>query len=285
MKEIKYNSGGQPFYIEDDELQQSELFKAIENQYADTGGVVLSGCNVSGANISAGLVYLDGKIRELAAATGLTFPCYIKASAVIENDTRPHLEDSLSKTTKREFNAEITTILPAVGDFITVRANGVEKRLHYVVRNQDTNEFNVTGFGLNAGKVSYVAAQRTTRQTLSVGGNFVGFTSEIDDLNEFLPANGEFTAQRAGIYSFHFSGRLDLEVTTGGFEFAFQFFNGTAWVNIAASVRNIAFIQGSETVSCVRKLAAGQRVRLIVFAVGSGFGPLQYAYLSIARIG
>lgn len=284
MREIKYNSGGQPFYVEDSELQQDEIFKAIENQYANTNGCVLSGCVVTGNAISAGLVYLSGKIRELPNQTGLTFPCYIKASAVQEYDSRIHFEDNQNKTTKRAFNAEITNTMPVSGDFITVTATGCNKRLQYVLKNDQNGQFAPDAFTLNAGKVSYVKASRVTNQTLANGGNLISWTSEIDDRNEFDATNSEFTATEAGIYAVSCSVRVDT-TSASGYALGVEIWNGSAWVAVAESLRNAFFSQGAITVSTCEKLAAGGRLRVVVLTFGTGFGPIQYAYLSIARVG
>ena len=283
MKQIKYNSGGQPFFNSDFALQQSEIYKAIENQYADvSGGVVLSGCVVTGNSISAGLVYLDGKIRELASGTGLSFPCYIKASPQIDYDSRVHTEDNQNKTTKSEFKAEITTTIPVSGDYITVTASGVNRRLNYVLKNDQNGQYAPDAFTLNVGKVSYVELSRFTNQVVAGDTDTaIDFTTEIDDLNEFNVATGEFVATNSGIYSFHVSVRTDL--TGEGFEISLEFWNGSYWALIGQSNRNVFSGQGTITASAIKKLSAGQKVRIIYRAFGSN-KTLQYACASIARI-
>ncbi len=283
MKQIKFNSGGQPFRNADFALQQAEIYKAIENQFADTNGFVFSGCVVTGNNISPGLVYLDGKIRELAAATGLTFPCYIKASSVIEYDSRLHTEDNNNKTTKQEYKAEIVNSIPTSGDYITVTANGVDKRLVVNTKNSQ-NEYAITGFEQNKGKVSYVELSRTTNQIVPANtGVPIDFTSKIDDLNEFDVPSGEFTALNSGIYSIHCSVRTDL--AGEGFEILIQFFNGSSWVTFANSIRNIHYGQGAITVSAVKKLSAFQKIRIRYVSVGASNKVISWAYASIARVG
>jgi hypothetical protein len=283
MKRIKFNSGGQPFANSDFALQQTEIYKAIENQFLDTDGVVLSGCVVTGNNISLGLVYLDGKVRELAAATGLSFPCYIRAAAQIDYDSRVHSQDNQNKTTKSELKAEIVGTQPITGNFITVTASGVNKRLQYILKNDQNSQYNVTGYSLNIGKVSYVKVSRINNQTLSAGENFVTWQTETDDLNEFNTANSEFTAINAGIYSLNFTARVDLSGSSG-FAVSIQVWESGTWVTTANSIRNVASIQGSMTTSTNEKLSAGQRVRFLLSIFGTGFGALQFAYASITRI-
>lgn len=281
MKQIKYNSGGQPFFNSDFALQQTELYKAIEDQFKDTQGVVISGGVVTGNSISPALVYLDGKIRELAAATGLTFPCYIRAATQIDYDSRVHTEDNQSKSTKSEFRAEIVGSVPS-GNYITVSATGCNKRLQYLLKNSE-NIFETSGFDLNKGRVSYVEISRNTNQTLATGINLVTWTTEIDDLGEFNATTSEFVASQDGIYTVSFSARVDI-TTTSGFDLSVEFWNGSAWVVVANSLRNTANIQGAITVSANKKLTATQKIRIIVNAFGTGFGTLQYAYASIVRI-
>lgn len=281
MKQIKFNSGGQPFRNADFALQQAEIYKAIESQFTDTNGFVFSGCVVTGNNIGGGLVYLDGKIMELAPATGLAFPCYIRAAAQIDYDSRLHTEDNQNKTTKSEFKAEIVNTLPS-GNYITVSASGVDKRL--VINTKNTqNEYAVTGFQQNTGKVSYVELSRSTNQV--VAGNTdvaISYTAQVDDLSEFDVANGEFTALNSGIYSFHASVRTDL--AGEGFGLSLQFWNGSGWVVIAESLRNIVSAQGTITVSAVKKLSVGQKVRIRYSSFGASSKAIQYAYANIARI-
>jgi len=286
MKQIKYNSGGQPFFNSDFALQQSEIYKAIENQYADVaGGVVLSGCVVTGNSISAGLVYLDGKIRELASATGLSFPCYIKASPQIDYDSRVHTEDNQNKTTKSEFKAEITTTIPVSGDYITVTASGINRRLEYVIKNETTGEYSIDGYVLNP-SYSYVEASRTTPQTLTaIGVNLVDFTSETDDLNEFNVSTGEFVASQSGVYQVNFSVRVSMTNANDGYSAIIYFWNGSGWEIIAESLLNIAgLIQSKLCVSVARRLVAGQKIRISAYTHGTAAKTLENAHLSIVRL-
>lgn len=287
MKEIKYNVGGQPFYIEDDQLQQEEIFKAIEKQFADTNGLVLSGCVVTGTSISAGLVYLDGKIRELQAATGLTFPCYIKAAPTLEYDSRIHVEDNQNKTTKRAYNAEITTTLPTSGDYITVTAQGCNKRLQYVIKNDQNNQYTPAGFELNNGKVSYVKAYTGYINNISTSGSvFTNYTEVEDTLNEFDAITGEFTALQAGLYMVAGSARLDFDNWTSlGASIDVQKFVSSWEVECFFTIN---FPSGSYqqafALSCVVRLNAEEKMRFRAVKVGGTNINAKIELLNICRI-
>ena len=276
MKIIKFNTGGQPFVVQDDELQQDEIYKAIENQFLDADGFVFSGCVVTGNAISAGLVYLDGRIREIPNANGLVFPSYIKASATQEYDGRIHNEDNQNKTTKEAYNAEITNTLPVSGDYITITAQGCSNKISYDFTNQ-------TGF--TAGR-SYVEAVKNNfpNQALANYENFVNFNAITDDLGEFNGTTGEFTAQKNGIYQINFGGRVDCS-TTQGFGFFVSFWDGLNWDQIASSLRNGFNAQGNITTSCLKKLSARQKIKCSVLSFDASLSSvLQEAHVSIARI-
>ncbi|WP_448529207.1 hypothetical protein [Raineya sp.] len=265
MKQIKFNSGGQPFFNSDFALQQAEIYKAIEHQFLDTNGLVLSGCVVTGNSISAGLVYLDGKIRELASATGLTFPCYIKSSPQIDYDSRVHTEDNQNKTTKSEFKAEITNTLPVSGDYITVTASGVNKRLQYVLKNDQNGQFTPDAFALNAGKVSYVRA--STSYILNLGTSatvFTNYSEASDDLNEFDAISGEFVAAKAGIYLVAGCVRIDYPSdTNNSAEILVEKFSGS-WVTEANYLQASASVtfQSVFALSVAVKLNLGEKIRV-----------------------
>ena len=253
MKEIKYNSGGQPFYIEDDQLQQVELYKAIENQFLGTDGFVFSGCVVTGNAISAGLVYLDGKIREIPNATGLTFPSYIKASSILEYESRLHTEDNQNKTTRKAYNAEITTTLPVSGNYITITATGCSNRIRYELTKADGQTF---------GKTYVKASSAAITGVTTTPSVFTTYTEQADELNEFNATTGEFTAQKAGLYLVAGSASMSFDTGTGG-QVYLEKFSGS-WATEIAYIINFLpnFLQNTLALSCIVKLAAGEKLRI-----------------------
>lgn len=77
MKEFSAQTGGRYTYADDLENLQ-ELALAFAELFDDCDNFIVSGCEVTGSAISAGYVFLNGKLRSFSGATGLTsWPQYI----------------------------------------------------------------------------------------------------------------------------------------------------------------------------------------------------------------
>lgn len=77
MKEFSAQTGGRYTYV-DDIINLQELALAFSSIFDGCDNFIISGCNRSGTTISAGFVYLNGKVRYFAGATGIsTWPQYI----------------------------------------------------------------------------------------------------------------------------------------------------------------------------------------------------------------
>lgn len=274
MKQIKYNNQDQPFVNSDFELQNEEIYKAIENQHKGRQAFVFSGCIVSGLDISEGLCFINGKIVELAAATVAAFPRYIKLTQV-DYAPRLHPQSGSNLDTKTNYKAEIVEDNDGLTDYITITSSGCNRRIQ--------NYF-VDADGLPIGW-SYVECNKpfgSVNQNIVIGPALpVSFSTEVDDLNEYDASTGVFTAQKAGFYSISFGGRIDL--AGDGFSFDIYFWNGTSYDLIASSLRNLVSIQGTVTTSCTKKLKAGEKIKVGVIAYGTT-ATIQQAFLSIARI-
>ena len=266
MKEIKYNNGGQPYFNTDFELQNTEIFKAIEMQFADSGGVVLSGGMVTGNAISAGLAYLSGKIREITPASGLTFPCYLVAAPVVEYDSRIHTEDNGNKTTKKDYKSEIVTVLPVGVDFITISASGCNKRIQHTTKNDQNGQFAPNGFALNAGVQTYVKVNTPSYQVAVplTGVVFTGYTKQEDSLNEFNDISGEFTALKTGIYFVSGSARFDFSASDNTGFLIVEKFSAGVWLQDCIFVIGNAtsFFQNAFAFVSQVKLLAGEKIRI-----------------------
>ncbi|MDX1903811.1 MAG: hypothetical protein SFU27_06585 [Thermonemataceae bacterium] len=277
MKQIKFNTGGQPYRNPDFETQQAEIYKAIEGQLNDTGAAVVSGCHLTGTNLSTGLVFLEGKLRELTETSISSFPCYIVAAAPIESDSRAHA-DSIARTTKISYNAEITYEIPATGQYIEVTGSGCSRRLQHSI-------VNASGLPANWSYVECVRFAPPTTALQSVAANNtvpVNFATEIDDLNEYNATTGEFVASQNGIYNISFGGRSVSE--GGGFSFNIQFWDGSAWKNIAFTLQHVTNIQSTVMCSANKKLLTGQKVRCVFYNAATAVRYIDEAFLSITRI-
>lgn len=71
MKEFTSQTGGRFTYI-DDLLNLQELALAFSEIFTDCDNFIVSGCEVNGNSISAGIVYLNGKLRTVEAVPAIT---------------------------------------------------------------------------------------------------------------------------------------------------------------------------------------------------------------------
>lgn len=86
MKEFNAQTGGRYTYV-DDFLNLQELALAFGQLFHECDNFILSGCQVSGNAISAGFVYLNGKVRYFPGESAITkWPRYI-----IENNSTENL--------------------------------------------------------------------------------------------------------------------------------------------------------------------------------------------------
>lgn len=89
MKEFTSQTGGRFTYV-DDFLNLQELALAFGEIFTECDNFIVSGCEVSGNSISAGLVYLNGKLRVVEETPSITggWPQYIYE--VNENKNVPY---------------------------------------------------------------------------------------------------------------------------------------------------------------------------------------------------
>lgn len=278
MKKIRYSPGGQPFRNSDFQLQQEEIYKAIHANLESLEGCIVSGCVLTGTSLSAGYVHLDGKILPLAAATGLSFPCYIRQAAPVDFDVRQFSEDLQNKATKTEEKAEIVTTIPSSGQFITITAAGADRRLSLIRRNEQNGQFTPDGFALNAGKVSHVIASSSLLSNISTSITpFTSYSEVVDELNEFNATSGEFTAQSSGLYLVAGAGRLTYassSVADRRAEIAIQRFSGGSWVSQVSYAQEAPsdFFGSTFAIAMSFRLVAGERIRLIARRLGAATG-------------
>ena len=85
MKEIVHGPGGRLYKGEDFLAMQQLTLDLTEKIYAQRGNLILYGCEITGNNISPGVVMLGGKACLFAGATNATMPFYVKKVKVTEN--------------------------------------------------------------------------------------------------------------------------------------------------------------------------------------------------------
>jgi hypothetical protein len=85
MKQITQTPGGRRYVGNDFLAMQDLTLKLTEGFYSQFGNFVLYGCEMTGNNIAAGIVMIDGKACIFAGATGITTPYYVQQVVVNEN--------------------------------------------------------------------------------------------------------------------------------------------------------------------------------------------------------
>lgn len=84
MKEFEASTGGRNVYVEDIQNLQ-DLALAFSSIFDGCDNFAISGCSVTDSAISAGYVYINGKIRKFAGASNITaWPQYIYELNTVE---------------------------------------------------------------------------------------------------------------------------------------------------------------------------------------------------------
>ena len=116
MKEFQAQTGGRYTYI-DDIINLQDLALAFSSIFEGCDNFIMSGCEINGANISEGYVYLNGKLRHFPGASSLTqFPQYIYEQNRAETVA---YENGTDKLGRNIYDCGIGTRVPTVPDPIT----------------------------------------------------------------------------------------------------------------------------------------------------------------------
>lgn len=109
MKEFSSQTGGRFTYV-DDVINLQELALAFGAIFEDCDNFIVSGCEVSGNAISAGIVYLNGKLRVFNGASGITsWPQYIYE--VNETENTPY-QSGGEKVGRNVWGCAIGSVVP-----------------------------------------------------------------------------------------------------------------------------------------------------------------------------
>lgn len=116
MKEFSAQTGGRYTYV-DDIINLQELSLAFASVFNDCDNFIVSGCEVSGSTISAGFVYLNGKLRKFSGATGIgTWPQYIYELNRTESVAYASGAD---KVGRNDYGCSIGSSVPSTPDQLT----------------------------------------------------------------------------------------------------------------------------------------------------------------------
>jgi microcystin-dependent protein len=126
MKRNKLMTGGRPRRVDDLQIVDNQI-RDLEEMYGDLGNFIWKGVTMTasgnGANISAGLVYIDSRVLRLDAGSVASFPAYITLPA--PTDLAPALhEDGATKPTQVEYKAVLSQTLPATPYIVLANATG-----------------------------------------------------------------------------------------------------------------------------------------------------------------
>lgn len=116
MKEFSAQTGGRYTYV-DDIINLQDLALAFGNVFDGCDNFIISGCQVSGSTISAGYVYINGKIRYCAGATGVSkWPMYIYENNSVD---KVSYADSGDKVGRNIYACSVGSSVPAANDTLT----------------------------------------------------------------------------------------------------------------------------------------------------------------------
>lgn len=116
MIEFNAQEGGRYTYV-DDIVNLQDLALSYSALFSECDNFVVSGCEVSGTSISAGYVYINGKLRYFSGATGIkNWPQYIYESNRIENVSYATGADRVGR---KVYGCAIAAKIPTTLDAIT----------------------------------------------------------------------------------------------------------------------------------------------------------------------
>ena len=116
MKEFSAQTGGRYTYADDLENLQ-ELALAFAQLFDDCDNFIVSGCEVASGTISAGYVFLNGKMRYFSGATGITsWPQYIYE--LNSTESVPY-ESGGSKVGRNIYSCALAKNVPTTADVLT----------------------------------------------------------------------------------------------------------------------------------------------------------------------
>lgn len=116
MIEFNAQEGGRYTYV-DDIVNLQNLALAFGAIFSECDNFVVSGCEVSDTSISAGYVYVNGKLRHFTGATGITsWPQYIYELNSIENVAYASGNDKVGRNV---YGCSISNKVPTTLDPIT----------------------------------------------------------------------------------------------------------------------------------------------------------------------
>lgn len=227
MKEFGAQPGGRYAYI-DDILNLQELSLAFASIFDECDNFIISGCKVSGNKISAGYVYLNGKIRRFEGTNNIsTWPQYIYEVNTIET---VQYADNAQKLGRNVYACSIGASVPTAETVLTHAA-------------PQSIEISQTG-GLTIKDAlygRYALLLNSRANTQSVNGA-VNFTGNIKMVSALFAAGGVKVSEGSTIgRMYDNNGQLVIESQIGN--------NGVIRKITCDNTNGIAFYVGSERIA------------------------------------
>ena len=198
MKRQVQKTGIRQWYGDDLIDIQNETMTAMEAFYQPYGSCVIKGCNITGKNISEGIVYLDRKIMRFLGGSVTSFPIYLKSN--LRKETREYDAGGV-KDVAEIYEAVISTSVPS-GEYITINEHGgksfrqaFQDANHRMVTDAMINNWNAT----EARAASDATSKANSAQTSAINTLRGSVTNDKNTLGKLHSwASGEL-GQKASI--------------------------------------------------------------------------------------
>ncbi|MDR1503614.1 MAG: hypothetical protein LBT43_14305 [Prevotella sp.] len=165
MKEFIAETGGRYTYA-DDILNLQELTLSLTSIFDGCSNFIISGCEISGNDLSEGYVWLNEKVRHFSGAKGVSFPYYIYE--VNNYDTTAYAKEENKRGRVNYLSAGAKTI-PDKNDSVTgLKPGFIEIKKDYAPRFID--KF----FGGYAVLLDTPFSKQTIKKELILAGKFLG---------------------------------------------------------------------------------------------------------------
>lgn len=246
MIEFDAQEGGRYTYV-DDIVNLQDLALSFSALFNECDNFVVSGCEVSGTSISAGYVYINGKLRYFSGATGINnWPQYIYESNRIENVSYATGADRVGR---KVYGCAIAAKTPTTLDAITGKIPS-----SLLVKESGTVTFKEAFIGkyallLNstnqsvAGTVTLADLVTQTLKTESEtiqSGNYVARKyyqgANLVYESQTVDTNYKMTAENGVGFRFYINGVLVMTIGKDNVEFATRVSNSSSGVTELGSV-------------------------------------------------
>lgn len=230
MIEFDAQEGGRYTYV-DDIVNLQDLALSFSALFNECDNFVVSGCEVSGTSISAGYVYINGKLRYFSGATGIkNWPQYIYESNRIENVSYATGADRVGR---KVYGCAIAAKIPTTLDAITGKIPSA-----LLVKESGTVTFKEAFIGkyalllnsTNQSVAGTVTLADLVTQTLKAesetiqSGNYVARKyyqgANLVYESQTVDANYKMTAENGVGFRFYINGVLVMTIGENSVEFA-----------------------------------------------------------------